>query len=194
MCRFGKAINRRHCTDAGPCGYQVISIDYIFLSQNSAKTSPRFAAMGGVSKAFGARVAPPMANPISVAQRVVQWINGLGHGKVMFKSDKEPSIIDLQRALKIERQQAIEDMTKHMRAMSGFDDELEDVDVVTENSPVGNPQSNDVVENAVRPLQRESRTLKVALGDLMKHKIDMGPNIWHWMVDYAVRIFIKSTI
>ena len=60
---------------------------------------------------------------MTVSSRVGQWINGLGHGPMICKTDQEPAIVDLMIASGEGSLRALEDMPAHMRAIGRMGDE-----------------------------------------------------------------------
>ena len=83
-------------------------------------------------------------------QRVVQWVNGFGYGKIMLKSDQEQFISDLLEGLKVERQGAMEEATRHINSIRGFEDVVDKMEIVFVNSPVWESHSKWAVEIAIR--------------------------------------------
>ena len=59
---------------------------------------------------------------------------------------------------------------------------LKGVDVIPEDSPVGESQSNGFIENAVRDLKAETRTIVMAVSKL--HGRELGPR--HPILPYCV--------
>ena len=84
-------------------------------------------------------------------RRMVQdWDNnGFKGVKIHFKSDQEPSIVELQSAIQMARFGS----------------------VILTNSPVGESESNGRVENTIRRIQEKTRVLRHQLGNNMKAKI-----------------------
>ena len=61
------------------------------------------------------------------------------------------------------RLQALEEILRHMTFTRGMDDELEGIEFVPVNSPVGGSQSNVAVEGAIKRLHGQAKTFKFAL-------------------------------
>ena len=91
-------------------------------------------------------------------QRVVENLARLGHKKVILRSDQEPAIIDLIAGVIAVR----------------------DDPTIPRNSPVGESQSNGLVERAVRSVKDQVRTLRLAhrkrvgclIGEPPNHDLD----------------------
>ena len=80
------------------------------------------------------------AHAIKMAGREVEMS---GYGRMILKSDQEPSIKELLRAVKRER--------------------AEDIEVLMEESPVGEHASNGAVEKAIQDVQAQIRTMRLAV-------------------------------
>ena len=89
----------------------------------------------------------------TVAQRTVQWLHGFGDGKVIFKSEQGPATIDPQKATRNEWIIAMGEIVRNMESIRGLEDEVEVPEVVPENFPVGEPQANGALENAMKRIQ-----------------------------------------
>ena len=73
-----------------------------------------------------------------VIKSIAQWIDSLGYMRILIKSDKEPSIVAVQEAVKLESS----------------------AEMVPENTPAGESQSNGNIESAIRELGGMIWTLK----------------------------------
>ena len=84
-------------------------------------------------------------------KRVVDVIRKLGYNRIILKSDQEHSETALRQAIK--------------RTLSG------EVEIVPEESPVGEHASNGEVENAIKVVQGMIRTIKDGLETKYKMKL-----------------------
>ena len=66
--------------------------------------------------------------------------------------------------------------------------------VILENSPVGESQSNGMVENAIKEVQWQIRKLKEQLEKHVQCKIEYGSPIWPWLVQYAGQLIYTHKI
>ena len=57
--------------------------------------------------------------------------------------------------------------------------------VILENSPVGESQSNGLVENAIKEVQSQIRKLKDQLQQNMGTQLKSDDAIWPWLIEYA---------
>ena len=87
----------------------------------------------------------------------------LGHKRVILKSDQEPSILSLKDAVKARG----------------------NIEVILEESPKYESQSNGVIENAIKFVQDQIRTTKDALEGRIIGKIENNNNIIPWLVIHA---------
>jgi len=81
-----------------------------------------------------------------------------------------------------------------MNKVNNDDDESDDVNkcpggvVILENSPVGESQSNGMVERAIKEIQHQIRKLKMQLEENMNQKLNNDSPIWPWLIQYAAQI------
>ena len=104
--------------------------------------------------------------------RLIVNLLKLGHKKVIIKSDQEPAIMDLINGV-IEA-----------RAES----------TIPENSPVGESQSNGLVERAVRSTKDQIRTLKLALQKRISCRIPPRHPAMAWLVQHAGAVISKYQV
>merc|ERR1712240_75927 len=90
-------------------------------------------------------------------------VGKLGHSEIVLKSDGEPSIVALKQRVKQERPERI----------------------VLEESPVKESQANGGVENAIRQVQGQIRTIKDCLQSRIGVKINGDEAIFPWLVSHA---------
>ena len=101
-----------------------------------------------------------------VINAVLQDIGFLDHKKIILKTDREPAMTALQERI------------WRLRIYPGEQ-------TILENSPVGESQANGVVEKAVQEVEGMIRTLKSALEERLKVKIEAGSPIMPWLVEYS---------
>lgn len=75
-----------------------------------------------------------------------------------------------------------------------MEDEFEGLEMVTDHPLVGESQSNGAVENAIRRLQGQVRTLKLPTEHHLAENTDVKPHVWHWMVEYAADTFNRYNV
>ena len=142
-----------------------VAMDYVFLGQEDQDDlTPVLILKHSKSKAI-------FSHPVTckgtmcewVISRVVKDIESVGIRKVILKSDQEPAIIALKTAII----------------------SLREHETIPENSPVGESKANGMVENAIRQVFAQIRTLKDALGCRVGKRIPPDSNILLWMIEYA---------
>ena len=101
--------------------------------------------------------------------RLGRWINCLGHGEVILKSDQEPSIIDLSKIVREEGIKAMDDIVTSVASVGGMDDKREPVSMVIENSPVDESKSNGAIEGSIRLQQTRMDQTRIARHHKEKH-------------------------
>ena len=87
----------------------------------------------------------------------------LGYNKIILKSDNEPSILALKKAVK--------DITK--------------IEIISEESPVGNHQANGEIENAIKRFAGQFRTLKESIESRYQVRLKPEHHCIPWMINYA---------
>lgn len=103
-------------------------------------------------------------------ERMVKDIddNGMRHEKIQMKSDQEPAIVAVQKA--------IQDLRPN---------------VIPTNSPVGESECNGRVENCIRRIQEKVRVLRHQLEQGVKMKIPDEAPIMAWLVRWAAELISK---
>ena len=105
-------------------------------------------------------------------KRLAGFIDGLGYNKVMFKSDNEPSIVDLWNAVREKRKG----------------------DTIPENAPVGESEANGIAEKAVQEFEGMMRTNKSALEEKIGVRIKTKDYVTQWMVEHASTIMNRCKV
>jgi len=165
--RLHKSIVAERAEDEVP----VVSIDYGFFGKRTAdeqeegKTQVVFLAVKDrKTKAIAAHAMPCKGRGDGYpVERVVRTLDEWGRADIALKSDGEPAIKDLERAIKMRR---------------GEDTQLEE-------APRGEHQANGEVERAVGEIAGMVRTLKVELEKRIGEKIATMRPIVKWMVEYS---------
>ena len=93
-------------------------------------------------------------------------VEGYGYGVVILKSDQEPSILALKNSIR--------------EGIRG--------DVRMEESPVGEHQSNGMIENAVQRVQGQFRVIRDGLEARIGKRLDGNHKCIPWMVRHAAQV------
>ena len=103
-------------------------------------------------------------------ERMIQDLDnsGMRHEKIQMKSDQEPSIVIVQRAI------------QELRP-----------NVIPTNSPVGESECNGRVENTIRRIQEKVRVLRHQVEQGIKAKIPDDAPIMSWLVRWAAELISK---
>ena len=122
-----------------------------------------------------------------ISQRAAKIIGSLGYKDVVVKCDQEPAIKELQKEIREEMRQKIEQAAKSIREELGEDRIRVEHGNATlvENSPVGESQSNGVVERAIQSVQEQVRVIKNTIEEEANMKIKADAHIWPWLIEYA---------
>ena len=77
-----------------------------------------------------------------LVQQVVKDFDSLGYGRLIFRTDGEPAIVDVQKQVKLLRAQK------------------SNTDTIIDNHPIGHSDSAGVVEKAVQEIEEQVRVMK----------------------------------
>jgi hypothetical protein len=161
----------------------IVSIDYAYVNEDGedrkkrkekeirgedraegeGRGMPMIVMYDSMSRYIAAEIVPEKGVSEYAVRRVAQIVNRMGYRRVILKSDQEPSIMALKAAVKRELES----------------------EVSFEESPVGEHQSNGAVENAVKRVQGQVRTMRDALESRIGERIKGEDNVFTWMVRHA---------
>lgn len=100
---MGKARDAGHESQRSSRDDPVVPVDYANPTSSDNETRRVLVGCDDHIKCVGVWVVPSKDDLPSASQRPVQWIKGAGHGNSICKSEREPSIVDLQEGAKRER-------------------------------------------------------------------------------------------
>ena len=106
-----------------------------------------------------------------IAKRAARFIDQLGHNRVTLRYDTEPAIEALAREIGQARQEGSQ--------------------TVPERLPVGESQSDGIIERAVGLVAGQARTLKAALEHRIGVRIQPDARILCWLVEFAAYLTDK---
>ena len=139
---------------------------------DSEKGMPIIMMKDSESKMKLARVVPKKGVDPYAVDRIKRDIEQMGYKNIIFKSDQENSI----KALK----QAVRDTTS--------------VEILMEESPVGEHQANGSIENAINDIKSQFRTLKDAMDTRYQHKYDGNHSSIPWLIKHAADVINRTRI
>ena len=108
-----------------------------------------------------------------IVKRVVQDIEELGRSDIILKTDGEPAMVAVQRAVTALRKGMV---TK------------------PENPPSYNPQSNGAAEKAVQDVSAQIRTLKLALEARLGITINENSPIMEWIIEHGAYVLSRFSV
>ena len=157
----------------------VVCIDYCYLSgkadEDSGKATPILAMRHCHDGWLDALALPSKGTQHSYsAKALAARLAAAGHAQIILRSDQEPAIVELKRAA-----------AKICREEHGQD-------IILEESPVAESQSNGSAEEACRSVKGMTRTLRFSLEAL--HGIQIGPAhpILPWMVQHGAFLISRG--
>ena len=153
-----------------------LHFDYCFL--RSEPGEPPATTLVGVDRythAVLAHVVPRKGTEFAwVASQLERDVKRFGyHGRLVVKTDQEPAILDLMRNLARRRAQA---------------------PTIIEKSKAYDSQSNGRAENAVRRVEEQVRTMKLALEAAVGTPLDVHHPAFAWLVEHAADIVTKCAV
>ena len=119
-------------------------MDYMFMESKGTESQvgmPILVAKDGESKWVRASVVPRKGRWPHACNRLEVMLDQLGHRRMLIKSDQEPAITELKEDLK----------------------RVRDEEIIMEESPVEDSQSNGFIERAIQEVQGQIRATKSAL-------------------------------
>ena len=99
-----------------------------------------------------------------VAERIAQVINFMGYKRCTIRCDQEPAMRDLQKEIRKEIWKERIQAANEVKELLGSDrievSEPKNIETTLENSPVGESQSNGLLERAIQSVQEQVRVIK----------------------------------
>jgi hypothetical protein len=178
-CVRGRGIDSKHALKdevRNPHAVPTVAMDYCFPCGSPDKTAGEESFIVLVVKEDKSGAVMTMVVPKKgtsykcVVDKTQQWIDELGHPKVILKCDKEPSMLQLQNEIRERRQDRI---------------------VIPENSPTGESRSNGMIENAVQEVEGFIRTLKDSLEATMGIELNASSPAMAWLVRHVGTILTR---
>ena len=119
-----------------------LSMDYCFMGQDESKTLPILVLKDHRHKVVFSNVVPSKGTQHDYCVKQLHHnISQMGYPKLLLKTDQEPAILDLRKAC--------------VRLCN-----LDNIEILREESPVAEHPANGVVEQAVQAVEGQVRTLK----------------------------------
>ena len=177
-CVRGVANDRRHVLrlELPPGAAPEVHSDYGFFRNCRVDKSsvPVFVSTVRGHQCLGAHVVPRKGIGSGwIVQQHLRDLRKWGiRGKVIFRSDQEPAIIDLL------------DKVASLRTSP----------TLLEQSPKADSKANGRAERAVQKLQKKVRVLKIALEESIGLKLDVGHPVFAWLVEHAADVITKSEV
>ena len=151
-----------------------VHVDYWFLrDEQGGESTPVLVAKDDSTKAVTAHIVFQKGNLDWVSDRLVEDIDKFGHSaNVCIKSDQEPALVDLVRAVKEKR--------------TG--------ETFVEHSKVYDSQSNGTVERAIQSVEGLTRTIKMSLERKINKTIPSMHALMTWMVEHVADLLNKYVV
>ena len=178
----------------------VIAIDYMYMTNREhGKGNPIVVVKDSEKDGVWAFMALKKGSGNSyIAESIARVINFTGYKQCTIRCDQEPAMRDLQKEIRKEIWKERIQAANEVKELLGSDrieaSEPENIETTLENSPVGESQSNGLVERAIQSVQEQITVIK----DTLEHEADMtiGPQhkIWPWLIEYAAHTLLASNM
>lgn len=118
-----------------------------------------------------------------VVKRIAEIIEGLGHMKVVIKTDQGAGLVEAEKRVRDRLHQTAESITAESSDMGlGH--------VVLQSSPIGEPQSNGAAENAIQRMQGQLRAVQFDVEASTGARINSAHPLWPWLVEFAAQTLL----
>ena len=188
-CMRGKAKASPHSGNRNTeHGKPIVAIDYAFLGIERGGTreewamaeaeairqghTPTLVMVDSQSKAIFAHAVNGKGVDDVACRQIVDDLDTLGYKEIVFKSDQEPAIVALGEIIKA--------------SWNG--------DMALEYSPVGESQSNGMVERGIQTWEGQVRTLKDALEARIDEEIPPDHPVLTWLVEHAATLVRRCAV
>ena len=153
-----------------------VGYDYCFMRNTAGGDYvPVLVSKDKKTKLITAHVVPCKGADVEwITKQCNRDIQKCGHyGPVTLRSDQEPAIIDLLKAVAVERSPA---------------------ESILEHSAVGDSQGNGFVERAVRSVEEITRVLKIDLEKRMGEQLPVDTIVFSWLIEHATDCWNKLNV
>ena len=170
-CVKGRAESYGHRRREGELGgVPVGGVDYMYMHSEQEKEEekgmPIIVLKDNKTRTVMAKVVSGKGVNNFAVEVVKKFIEQLGYGRIVLRSDNEPAILALKEAVRRES----------------------NVEIVMEEVPVGDHQANGLVESAIKSVQGQFRVIKDALESRTNEKLHGEHPAVPWMVMHASSI------
>ena len=187
ICVKNAAMNNPHKLTHHFRGIAMFCMDYMYMTKKPDEEQvmhPRLVTKERISGGIWALATIRKgANNSEIVRRIIETIDSIGSPKIIIKTDQESAIIEVQKEVRKELWNELIAMIKKVKEVKEGSDEdsgykIPGGEVILENSPVGESQSNGFIENAIREVQNQIRKLKAQLEQDITEKIGSDSPIW----------------
>ena len=150
-----------------------VSMDCFFMGQDEEKCLPMLAMKDHKSKMIFSHVVPKKGASVAYCvSQAVRNLEYLGYPKIVLKCDQEPAMLDLWNAVAKACKQT-------------------GVEILPEHSPVGESQSNGVIERAIQEVEGVVRTLKDQVEEKYQQRLQQDHPFLVWLIRHAGDLWSK---
>ena len=163
----------------------VLSMDYMYMNEiDDENNLPILVIHDSMSEGVWAMFVKRKGNYSEyVSKKLFDIVNMLGYSKIVLKSDQEPAIKDLMYEAKKKVWQDINLFQEGIKAQCTCQ-------VTIQHSPVGESQSNGVVENAIQGVQGQIRAIKLDVESNSEAKLTPSHPAWPWLIQFAAQTIL----
>ena len=176
-CVMGRGLGQRHAESAkrdDEMRVPTIAADYCFLGDD--QEDKKLTVLVLRDSKSGGTCSTVVENKGGSCEwgvkRAISFIDGLGYGKVIFKSDNEFSVVDLWNAVRIART----------------------APTIPENCQKGISQANGIAERAIQDVEGIVRTIKAALERRIWIRIKASDNVMPLMIEHCSTLISRCRV
>lgn len=136
-------------------GFPVNSMDYMYLNDKKDDNNLILVIHDSESEGVRAIMGQRKGDDEYIIRRATEIVRHLGYMKVIFKTDQEPSIGEMDQRIRNNLQQIRDSIAQSMSTGAAGQ-------VVVMNSAVGESASNGRIEHAIQSVQDQIRAIKLA--------------------------------
>jgi len=153
---------------------QDVHVDYWFMRDHKgAELIPITTIKAGKTKMIKAHIVPGKGDVDGAAARIVRDLEDMGMtGVVTLKSDQEPAILDLVKAVR----------------------RLRGEGTLVEAAKSRDSQSNGMIERGIQSIEGIVRTMKIALEKRLNRKINCTHPVMSWLIEHGAETLNRYTV
>jgi hypothetical protein len=170
-CLAGRGRGQPHLgADGEEEGLPAVGIDYGFMGQDDDKVMPMLCCKASRTRSYACSTVDKKGPTIYAVSFLVGWLRQLGHKRILWRGDNEPSLLALRNAVS---------------------KALPEIELVPRDSPPGDHAANGFAETGVRELKGIIRTMKSALEEKLGRRLEKDDPLLAWLPRHAASMLSR---